>query len=226
MQASQKTTSILAKYAFALLALAKKTVRNGGKGKIYDKNIKCNNSGYRLRFSLYNAWTTFIKGEIMARIKSYKQAYMKEFNVTSEEYDKLYDVYALRARRYEKIHNIKLNKAKEFYWTAKLKKQGESISERRKEIASTKASSKPVTDNERDTKIKAYIDLHFSGLMKHNAQMRRIYNNPNFSWSEKLDKFEAIVANWTAEKKAAAESGDYEFSDGSVGYETDYAWLE
>ena len=50
----------------------------------------------------------------MARIKSYKQAYMKEFNVTGEEYDKLYDVYALRARRFEKIHNVKLNKAKEF----------------------------------------------------------------------------------------------------------------
>ena len=162
----------------------------------------------------------------MARIKSYKQAYMKEFNVTSEQYDKLYDVYALRARRYEKIHNVKLNKAKEFYWTAKLKKQGEPISERRKEIASTKASSKHVSDDERDAKIKSYIDLHFSGLMKKNAQMRRIYNNPNLSWSEKLDKFEAIVANWTAEKKAAAESGDYEFSDGSVGYETDYAWLE
>ena len=59
--------------------------------------------------------------------KSYKQAFMKEFNVTSEEYDKLYDVYALRARRYEKIHNVKLNKAKEFYWTKKLEKQGEPI---------------------------------------------------------------------------------------------------
>ena len=165
----------------------------------------------------------------MAKIKSYKQAYMKEFNVTSEEYDKLYDVYALRARRYEKIHNVKLNKAKELYWTAKLNKQGEPISERRKEIASTKASSKSISDDERDTKIKAYIDLHFSGLMKHNAQMRRIYNNPHLSWSEKLDKFEAIVSNWTAEKKAVAElkgqNGDFEYSDGSVGYETDYAWL-
>ena len=61
LQASRKTTSILAKFAFALHALAKKTDRNGGKGKIYDKNIKRNNSGYRLRFSLYNARATFIK---------------------------------------------------------------------------------------------------------------------------------------------------------------------
>ena len=155
---------------------------------------------------------------------------MKEFNVTSEEDDKLYDVYALRARRDEKIHNVKLNKAKEFYWTAKLKKQGEPISERRKEIASTKASTKRVTVNEEESAAKAYIDLHFSGLMMHNAQMRRIYNNPNFYWTEKIDKFEAIVANWTAEKKAVAElkgqNGDFEYSDGSVGYETDYAWLE
>lgn len=37
LQASQKTISILAKFAFALLALAIKTVRNGGKGKIYEK---------------------------------------------------------------------------------------------------------------------------------------------------------------------------------------------
>ena len=166
----------------------------------------------------------------MARIKSYKQAYMKEFNVTSEEYDKLYDVYALRARRYEKIHNVKLNKAKEFFWTAKLRKMGEPISKRRQEIETTKASSKKIKFSETEAAAKSYIDLHFSGLMKHNAQMRRIYNNPNFSWAEKLDKFEAIVADWTAEKKAVAElkgqNGDFEYSDGSVGYETDYAWLE
>lgn len=61
LQVSQKTISILAKFAFALLALQIKTDRNGDKGKIYDKNIKRNNSGYRLRFSLYNARTTFIK---------------------------------------------------------------------------------------------------------------------------------------------------------------------
>lgn len=68
LQASQKITSILAKYASALLALAKKTVHNGGKGKIYDKNIKRNNSGYRMYFSLYNAWTTFIK-----KVKSWQE---------------------------------------------------------------------------------------------------------------------------------------------------------
>lgn len=35
LQASQKTNSILAKFAFALHALAKKTAHNGGKGKIF-----------------------------------------------------------------------------------------------------------------------------------------------------------------------------------------------
>lgn len=162
--------------------------------------------------------------------KSYKQAFMKEFNVTSEEYDKLYDVYALRARRYEKIHNVKLNKAKEFYWTKKLQKQGESISQRRQEIASTKASTKAVTIAEQDSKIKAHIDLHFTGLRQKNPQIQRIYDSPNLTWAEKLDKIEAIVANWTAEKKAVAElrgnNGDFEYSDGSVGYETEYAWFE
>lgn len=39
LQASQKTNSILAKFAFVLHALAKKTDRNGGKGKIF-KMIK------------------------------------------------------------------------------------------------------------------------------------------------------------------------------------------
>ena len=39
LQASQKTTSILAKYAFALLALVIKTDYNGGKEKIF-KMIK------------------------------------------------------------------------------------------------------------------------------------------------------------------------------------------
>ena len=158
---------------------------------------------------------------------------MKEFNVTSEEYDRLYDVYALRARRYEKIHGVKLNKAKEFYWTKKLEKQGEPISERRKEIASTKASTKVITLSERESKNKAYIDLHFTGLRKKNPQIQRIYDNLNLTWVEKRDKIEAIVAKWTAEKKAVAELqeniGDFEYSDGSVGYETDeyeseYAW--
>lgn len=162
--------------------------------------------------------------------KSYKQAFMKEFNVTSEEYDKLYDVYALRARRYEKIHNVKLNKAKEFYWTKKLQKQGEPISQRRQEIASTKASTKVVTLSERENKNKAYIDLHFTGLRQKNPQIQRIYDNPNLTWAEKRDKIEAIVSNWTAEKKAVAElrdnNGDFEYSDGSVGYETEYAWFE
>lgn len=35
LQALQKTISILAKFAFVLLALVIKTVRNGGKGKIF-----------------------------------------------------------------------------------------------------------------------------------------------------------------------------------------------
>lgn len=35
LQASQKIMPILAKFAFALHALAKKTDRNGGKGKIF-----------------------------------------------------------------------------------------------------------------------------------------------------------------------------------------------
>ena len=39
LQASQKTTSILAKYAYALHAFLIKTVRNGGKEKIF-KMIK------------------------------------------------------------------------------------------------------------------------------------------------------------------------------------------
>ena len=165
----------------------------------------------------------------MAR-KTYKQAFMKEFNITSEEYDKLYDVYALRARRYEKIYNVKINKAKEFYWTAKLKKQGEPISQRRQEIESTKASTKTITLTEQESKIKAYIDLHFTGLRKKNSQIQRIYDDTTLTWAEKLDKIEAIVSNWTAEKKAVAElrdlNGDFEYSDGSVGYEIDYAWLE
>ena len=64
--------------------------------------------------------------------KSYKQAFMKEFNVTSEEYDKLYDVYALRARRYEKIHNVKLNNANDLRqrhrWVGRMEAEREMFS--------------------------------------------------------------------------------------------------
>ena len=169
-----------------------------------------------------NTWFTVVIGERMARIKSYKQAYMKEFNVTSEEYDKLYDVYALRARRYEKIHNVKLNKAKEFYWTAKLKKQGEPISERRKEIASTKASTKPIRVNEEETAARAYIELHFMGLIKRVKYLQEIYNS-SLSWLKKRKLIEDWIRSWREQKENSAESSDdFEYSDGSVGYDFDY----
>lgn len=153
--------------------------------------------------------------------KSYKQAFMKEFNVTSEEYDKLYDVYALRARRYEKIHNVKLNKAKEFYWTKKLQKQGEPISQRRQEIASTKASTKRVTVNEEETAAKAYIELHFMGLIKRVKYVRMIYES-TLTWVKKRILIEDWLKDWKEMKEEASESGDFEYSDGTVGYDFDY----
>ena len=86
-----------------------------------------------------------------------------------------------------------------------------------------------ITINERENKIKAYIDLHFTGLRQKNSQIQRIYDNPNLTWAEKLDKIEAVVSNWTADKKSVAElrdnNGDFEYSDGTVGYETEYEWL-
>lgn len=153
--------------------------------------------------------------------KSYKQAFMKEFNVTSEEYDKLYDVYALRARRYEKIHNVKLNKAKEFYWTKKLEKQGEPISERRKEIASTKASTKRVTVNEEEVAARAYIELHFMGLIKRVKYLRQVYES-TLSWVKKRILIEDWLKDWKDMKEDAAESDEFEYSDGTVGYDFDY----
>ena len=153
--------------------------------------------------------------------KSYKQAFMKEFNVTSEEYDKLYDVYALRARRYEKIHNVKLNKAKEFYWTKKLEKQGEPISHRRQDIASTKASTKRVTVNEEEAAAKAYIELHFMGLIKRVKYVRMIYES-TLTWVKKRILIEDWLKDWKEMKEDAAESGDFEYSDGTVGYDFDY----
>lgn len=153
--------------------------------------------------------------------KSYKQAFMKEFNVTSEEYDKLYDVYALRARRYEKIHNVKLNKAKEFYWTNKLEKQGEPISERRKVIASTKASTKRVTINEEEIATKAYIELHFMGLIKRVKYLRQVYES-TLTWVKKRILIEDWLKDWKEMKEDAADSGDFEYSDGTVGYDFDY----
>lgn len=153
--------------------------------------------------------------------KSYKQAFMKEFNVTSEEYDKLYDVYALRARRYEKIHNVKLNKAKEFYWTKKLEKQGEPISQRRKDIASTKASTKRVTVNEEEVAAKAFIDLHFMGLIKRVKYLQEVYNS-TLTWVKKRILIEDWLKDWKDMKEDAAESGDFEYSDGTIGYDFDY----
>ena len=154
--------------------------------------------------------------------KSYKQAFMKEFNVTSEEYDKLYDVYALRARRYEKIHNVKLNKAKEFYWTKKLEKQGEPISERRKEIASTKASTKRVTVKEEEVAAKSYIELHFMGLIKRVKYLQEVYNS-TLTWVKKRILIEIWIKGWKETKEDAAfESDEFEYSDGTVGYDFDY----
>lgn len=157
---------------------------------------------------------------------SYKQKYMREFKVTSEEYDKLYDVYALRARRYEKIIGEKLNKAKEFYWTKKLQNDNQPISIRRKSISESLASSKPIKQSEEDRINKAYIELYFMGLILQNKQLQRIYYDTSLSWKQKRELIEKWLKKWDEEKEKAAkqaeEKGTFEESDGSTGYDSEY----
>ena len=74
LQASQKIISILAKFAYALHALRIKTVRNGGKGKIFKNDKKyynmCYFSGRMLHACIHDARTTFIKVESWQGLKA------------------------------------------------------------------------------------------------------------------------------------------------------------
>lgn len=158
--------------------------------------------------------------------ETYKKQYMKEFGVTAEEYDKLYDVFALRARRYEKIIGEKLNKAKEFYWITKNENQGIKLSYRRESMKRFSASSKSVSQDFEERENKTYIDLHFKGFMQQNKQLQEIYYDTSLSWKQKRERIEEwfkIRTEKQQEKKQAEEDGiPYEESDGSTGYDAVY----
>lgn len=159
---------------------------------------------------------------------SYKKRYMKEFGITSEEYDKLYDVFALRARRYEKIIGEKINKAKEFYWTNKLKSQNIELSERRKAIEKTAASSKKIRESEEEKANKQYIDLHFLGFIQKNKQLQQIYYDTSLSWKRKRELIEQWFKKREERRNEKRERDDeepyepYEENDGSTGYDAEY----
>lgn len=160
--------------------------------------------------------------------KSYKQRYMKEFGVTSAQYDKLYDVFALRARRYEKTIGEKINKAHEFYWIAHQKAKGETLSQRRQSLERYAASSKKISDDFSETENKKYIDLHFSGFIAKNEQLQQIYYDPALMWKQKREKIEEWfkIRDQKRKEKREQQSEEpydpYEESDGTTGYEAEY----
>lgn len=160
--------------------------------------------------------------------KTYKQKYMKEFGITSEEYDKLYDVFALRARRYEKIIGEKINKAHEFYWIAHQKAKGETLSHRRQSMEKYAASSKAISKDFSETENKKYIDLHFKGFIAQNKQLQEIYYDTTLSWKEKREKIEKWFKIRDEKRKDKKEQQSeepyepYEENDGSTGYDAEY----
>ena len=76
--------------------------------------------------------------------------------------------------------------------------------------------------NEEEFAAKAYIELHFMGLIKRVKYLQEIYNS-SLSWVKKRKLIEDWVRSWREMKENAAESSDdFEYSDGSVGYDFDY----
>ena len=160
--------------------------------------------------------------------KTYKKRYMKEFGVTSKEYDKLYDVFALRSRRYEKIIGEKVNKAREFYWIAHQKAKGVPLSQRRQSMERYAASSKKINEDFSEIENKKYVDLHFWGFIQKNAQLQEIYYDASLTWKEKREKIEKWfkIRDEKRKEKKERQSKEpyepYEESDGTTGYDAEY----
>lgn len=144
---------------------------------------------------------------------SYKQRYMRLFNVSADEYDKIYDVYRLRVRKFEKTTgSAKINAAASLFYTAKAQKQGKPLSLKKSEILSTPATTKKHTRAD-ERRLDNYIFNQFRGLIFNSQTAFNIYNDSTLTPVQKLIKLTEYAEKLQKQRSLAREKARQDFDD-------------
>lgn len=176
---------------------------------------------------------------------NYKQELMRLLNLTSDEYDKQYDIYRLRVRNFEKEtgKKEKINVSASMYYTFKAQMQGKELSSQKRAILATPAKSlakKKQTKRLRKRKkmtaaeqrSKAYYLSRLKGLIVINPKLNVYINNNEIPWDTRQEKVLEFLSKLDTSRKQQLERAqsakslddiDGLFEDyGDAGYELDF----
>lgn len=176
---------------------------------------------------------------------NYKQEIMRLLNLTSDEYNKQYDIYRLRVRNFEKEtgKKEKINVSASMYYTFKAQKQGKELSSQKRAILVTPARSLAKKKQAKQPKIrvkmtaseqrsKAYYLSRLKGLIVINPKLNAYINNDAIPWERRQEKILEYLSKLDSTRKQQLEraqnaksSDDITalFEDyGDTGYELDF----
>lgn len=176
---------------------------------------------------------------------NYKQELMRLLNLTSDEYNKQYDIYRLRVRNFEKEtgKKEKINVSASMYYTFKAQKQGKELTPQKRAILVTPAKSlakKKQTKRPRKRKkmtateqrSKAYYLSRLKGVIAINPKLNAFINNDDIPWERRQEKITEYLSKLDSTRKQQLERAqnakslndiDGLFEDyGDAGYELDF----
>lgn len=176
---------------------------------------------------------------------NYKQELMRLLNLTSDEYDKQYDIYRLRVRNFEKEtgKKEKIKVSASMYYTFKAQKQGKELSAQKRAILVAPAQSlakKEQTKRPRPRKkmtaaeqrSKAYYLSRLKGLIAINPKLNTFINNNEIPWDTRQKKILEYLSKLDSTRKQQLERAqsakslddiDGLFEDyGDAGYELEF----
>lgn len=149
---------------------------------------------------------------------NYKKELMRLLNLTTDEYDKQYDIYRLRVRNFEKEtgKKEKINVSASMYYTFKAQKQGKELSLQKRAILATPAKSlakKKQTKRPRTRKkmtaaeqrSKAYYLSRLKGLIVINPKLNAYINNDEIPWETKQEKILEYLSKLDSTRKQQLE---------------------
>ena len=149
---------------------------------------------------------------------NYKQELMRLLNLTSDEYDKQYDIYRLRVRNFEKEtgKKEKINVSASMYYTFKAQRQGKELSLQKRAILATPAKSlakkkqtkrphvrKKMTASEQRSKV--YYLSRLKGLITINPKLNAYINNDDISWNTRQEKILEYLSKLDSTRKQQLE---------------------
>lgn len=176
---------------------------------------------------------------------NYKQELMRLLNLTSDEYDKQYDIYRLRVRNFEKEtgKKEKINVSASMYYTFKAQKQGKELSPQKRAILATPSKSlakkkqakhprKRAKMTAAEQRSKAYYLLRLKGLIAINPNLNAYINNDDIPWERRQEKILEYLSKLDSTRKQQLERAQNAkssddiialFEDyGDAGYELDF----